>query len=75
MPIEAKYRTGELVLPGDRVAISGEFGFVECVVTEAHPEWEVYWKDIGSGMMLSTPSCGRVFVAFDDDDLCFISRG
>ena len=69
-----KYSSGELILQGDKITFNDEKGFVEFVVTSEHSQWETYWKNLGSGIMLSVPSFGSVFISMDDDELSFVSR-
>ncbi|MEN8188440.1 MAG: hypothetical protein ABFS19_01240 [Thermodesulfobacteriota bacterium] len=72
---EPIYSSGETILSGDHITFEGESGLVEYVITPDHPQWDSYWKDLGTGVMLSVPSFGSVYVPFDDNGLLFISRG
>jgi hypothetical protein len=72
--LKPQYSTGEIIQPRDCITLDDESGTVEFVVTQDHPEWKSYWKDLGPGVM-PVPSFGSVYVPFDDEDLSFISRG
>jgi hypothetical protein len=68
------YKSGENILIEDRVKYDNEDGIIEDIITEDNPNWENYWKKLGTGVMVKCPKYGRVFVKFEDEDLLFISR-
>jgi hypothetical protein len=71
------YRSGEEILPGDRVLYDGRPGVVVFVVGAANnpPEWEPFdWLASPEGFMLDTEVAGLVFQPESDEDLDFVAR-
>jgi len=66
-----RYRSGEPISVGDRVAYDQSEGEIELVVTPQSPDWESYWHELGPGAMVKCPKYGRVYVPFDDEELEF----
>lgn len=47
---------------------------IEDIITENSPDWEDYWKKLGTDVMIKCLKYGRVFVKLKDEDLVFVSR-
>jgi len=77
MPL--KYRTGEVVMKGDRVLLSGEEGVVELVADENSNDPMSLWlleEDRGGVMISQLRSLGRVLTSPEEDsDIEFVCRG
>jgi hypothetical protein len=74
-----KYQTGEEILKGDNVLLSGEHGVIQIVADPSFEEPETLWyvQEFGGGVMIS--QLGRLGSVFVDDpesdgDLEFVSR-
>jgi hypothetical protein len=72
---QAVYASGQDIQPGDHVRLDGEEGRVEFVAVAGDAATQWYVEQCGEGCMLLTPNLGRVYVAFDNQDLEFVSRG
>lgn len=74
MPL--KYRSGEDVLPGDRISYDSEPGEIEFVATADDPETRWYVEEYGGGCMIRVSPFGSLFVSDPqkDDDLEFVCR-
>ena len=76
-----KYRSGQEVLPGDRIVYHSQLAIVEFVVNEktGDPAMDWYIDEFpGGGFMIRAPGFGSVFITDIDDeqeDLEFVSRG
>jgi hypothetical protein len=68
------YVSGQVIQAGDDVRYGGEQGRVEFIAIAGDPATQWYVGQYGEGCMLSAPAFGRVYVAFDDEDLEFVSR-
>lgn len=69
------YLTGEEIKIGDFIIIGDWEGTVEQIITEGCTNWEDFWKkETGEGVMLIGPKFGRMFSAFQDEDLVFVKR-
>ena len=68
------YLSGQPIHVGDRVKYEEREGEIELVITEQSPGWELYWHELGPGVMVKRPECGRVYVPFDDKGLEFVAR-
>jgi hypothetical protein len=77
MPL--KYRSGEVVMKGDRVLLSGEEGVVEFVADETSNDPMSLWllqEDRGGVMISQLKSLGSVVTDPEEDsDVKFVSRG
>jgi hypothetical protein len=78
-----KYRSGEVIMKGDRVRFHGNPATIEFVADDPiDPDPAIAWdvRDSGGGIMVLDPSVsGRTFIArkalAEYEDLEFISRG
>jgi hypothetical protein len=77
--VPLKYRTGEVVMRGDRVLLSGEVGVVEYIADETINDPMSRWlleENRGGVMISQLRSLGRVFTSPEEDsDVEFLSRG
>ena len=69
-----KYRTGEIIMPGDHVLLGDWTGVVEFIMTKDSPDWEGYWSTLGEGVMLQGPEFGSCYAKLSDEDLEFVGR-
>jgi hypothetical protein len=75
-----KYQSGEEIIKGDHVLLSGEPGVIE-IVADPHvsdPSTAWYVEEFGGGVMISRlQRLGSVFTEEpeSDDDLQFVRRG
>ena len=69
-----KYRTGEIILPGDRVQLGDWDGVVEFIMTKDSPEGEGYWSTLGEGVMLQGREFVSCYAKFMNDELEFSGR-
>ena len=73
--VNPRYRSGEAIEVGDRIKVGDWEGVVEDIVVPGCSLWEEHWKDAtGAGVMLAGPAFGRLFAAFDDEELVFVQR-
>jgi hypothetical protein len=78
MPL--KYQSGEEIMKGDRVLLSGDPGVIELVADSLIHDPDTLWyiEEFGGGVMISQlKRLGSVFVhePETDGDLEFVSRG
>ena len=69
------YQSGEAICVGDIVKLGDHEGVVEEIITCQSDDWEQYWKNLGEGVMLKSPTFGRVYVELHDTELVFVRRG
>jgi hypothetical protein len=71
------YRSGELVMKGDRVLFHGEPGEIEFIADAADPDSDWFVAEFGGGCMISAQGFGCVFIpsTADEEEVEFVSRG
>jgi hypothetical protein len=75
--LPARYQSGEIIRPGDRVRLAGLTGRIVFVLgTEGVPEeWRYLEAEHGAGCMLDVERMGYIFQHGEDEDLKLIARG